>query len=85
MKMHLRLTINADMKVSEQCGIGASKGNQIQIGTYFILNIYIYIYIYIYMYIKNKLGPNTNQFSTPLKTDFQFETSLHLLLYVFYQ
>ena len=26
----LGLTINADMKVSEQCGIAASKGNQIR-------------------------------------------------------
>ena len=28
-EMHLGVTISADMKVSEQCGIAASKGNQI--------------------------------------------------------
>ena len=28
-KKDLELTISADMKVSEQCGIAASKGNQI--------------------------------------------------------
>ena len=29
-EMGLGVTISADMKVSEQCGIAASKGNQIQ-------------------------------------------------------
>ena len=34
-----------------------------------------YIYIYIYIYIKYKIGRNTDPCGSPLKTDFQFETS----------
>ena len=37
------------------------------------------------IYIKNKICPNTDPCGTPLKTDFQFETSPQLLLFVFYQ
>ena len=37
------------------------------------------------IYIKNKIGPSTDPCGTPLKTDFQFETSHQLLLFVFYQ
>ena len=38
-----------------------------------------------FIYIKNKIGPNTDPCGNPLKTDFQFETSHQLLLFVLYQ